>query len=70
MDELLNLILGTSFRELRRTYPVKLALPTSQTKSLMSYEQEAEYLYRVDLSSKDRQFPRLITILEPEEFDS
>ena len=64
LSELLNVMFGTTFKELASVYPVRLGLPESGQDLPLAFASDAEHKFQIDFTTRDGAFPLRISINE------
>ena len=64
LNEVLNVMFGTTFRDIAAAYPIRLGVPTSSKAGPIPYFAEAPNRYRLDFQTVDGPFSMLMTVVE------
>ena len=64
LNEVLNVMFGTTFRDIAAAYPIRLGVPTSGKAGAIPYFAEAPNRYRLDFKTVDGPFSMLMTVVE------
>ena len=64
LNEVLNVMFGTTFRDIAAAYPVRLGVPVSALNGPIPYHGEAPHRYRLDFQTVDGPFSMLMTVVE------
>ena len=67
LNEVLNVMFGTTFRDIAAAYPVRLGVPHGDTNGPIPYAAEAQNRFRFDFETVDGAFTLLMTVVEGEE---
>ena len=62
LNEMLNVMFGTTFKDLASVYPVRLGLPESQMDTNLEFATDAEHRFLVEFTTRDGSFPLHISI--------
>ena len=62
LNEMLNVMFGTTFKDLASVYPVRLGLPESQIDGTLKFAADAEHRFLVEFTTRDGSFPLHISI--------
>lgn len=70
LTEVLNLMFGTTFKDLSPIYPVRLGLPTGQLDATMEFSSLEGTQFRIEYTTRDGWFPMYVSIHENPELSS
>jgi CheY-like chemotaxis protein len=64
LSELLNVMFGTTFKDLASVYPVRLGLPESHQNKALKFAENAEHKFLIEFTTRDGSFPLKVSINE------
>lgn len=64
LSELLNVMFGTTFKDLASVYPVRLGLPESHQNAALEFAENAEHKFLIEFTTRDGSFPLKVSINE------
>ena len=64
LSELLNVMFGTTFKDLASVYPVRLGLPQSHQNRPLTFAENAEHQFLIEFTTRDGSFPLKVSINE------
>jgi len=64
LNELLNVMFGTTFKDLASIYPVRLGLPSSKPNACLEFAPEAGHRFVIEFTTRDGSFPLYLSIHE------
>ncbi len=62
LNEMLNVMFGTTFKDLASVYPVRLGLPESHSNAPLQFLPEAEHRFLIEFTTRDGSFPLHISM--------